>query len=94
MSISSLVVQTRPGAAEGVRDEITNYPGVEVHAETDDGRLVVTVDRPLDQEAAEIFDKFQRLEGVLSASLVFNYFEPDGSPDSGAPNIGTKEELS
>ena len=77
MSISSLIVHTRPGAADSVRDHLSCFDGVEVHAVTEDGRLVVTVDQPDDAKASETFLAFEALEGVLSTSLVFNYFEQD-----------------
>ena len=77
MSISSLIVHTRPGAADSVRDRLSRLDGVEVHAVTENGRLVVTVDQPDDAKASETFLTFEALEGVLSTSLVFNYFEQD-----------------
>lgn len=77
MSISSLIVHTRPGATDSVQDRLSRFDGVEVHAVTENGRLVVTVDQPDDAKASETFLKFEALEGVLSTSLVFNYFEQD-----------------
>ena len=75
MSISSLVIHTRPEKTDLVQTELTRFPGVEVHAATDDGRLVVTVDQRDDSEASETFIKLQDVEGVISTSLVYSYFE-------------------
>ena len=75
MSISSLVIHTRPEKTDLVRTELTRFSGVEVHAATDDGRLVVTVDQRDDSEASETFVKLQDVEGVVSTSLVDSYFE-------------------
>jgi periplasmic nitrate reductase NapD len=75
MSISGLVVHTRPGALRQARDAIAGLDGVEVHAETADGRLVVTIDRADDGDAVETFNQFQTIDGVLSTSLVYSRFE-------------------
>lgn len=77
MSISGLVLHVRPERVQAVRSEIAGYPGVEVHAATDDGKLVVTVDRRDDRQATDTFARFQDIEGVLSTSLIYNYFEQD-----------------
>lgn len=92
MSISGLVLHVRPERVEAVRSEIAGYPGVEVHAATEEGQLVVTVDRRDDRQATDIFAKFQDVEGVLSTSLVYNYFEQDSDEqDSDEQNSDEKE---
>ncbi|MDH5750201.1 MAG: chaperone NapD [Rhodospirillales bacterium] len=77
MSISGLVLHVRPEQAEEVRDKVSELDGVEVHAVTDEGRLVVTVDQPEDHKAADTFTAIQNMDGVLNTSLVYNYFEQD-----------------
>ena len=77
MSISGLVLQTRPEDAEGLRRHLGGMDGVEVHTVTDEGRLVVTVDQPDDGKAAETLQRIQAMDGILSASLVYNNFEQD-----------------
>ncbi len=77
MSISGLVVHTRPEKTDGVHRLLSKMEGVEVHTATEDGRLVVTVDQPDNRKASDTFLELQNMEGVLSASLVYNYFEQD-----------------
>jgi len=77
MSISGLVLQTRPEDTEGLRRRLDGLDGVEVHAVTDEGRLVVTVDQPDDGKAAETLQRLQAMDGILSASLVYNHLEQD-----------------
>ena len=77
MSISSLVLQARPEDSEELRRRIEVLDGVEVHAVTDQGRLVITVDQPDDGKAAETLQHLQTMDGILSASLVYNHFEQD-----------------
>ena len=79
MSISGVVLHVRPGQVERVSEGISAMAGVEIHATTEDGRLVVTVDHPDDREASDTLVALQNTEGVLSASLVYNYFEEDSA---------------
>ncbi len=75
MSISGLVIHTHPFQAEAVARKIGAVDGAEIHAATDDGRLVVTLDEPDNAKASDTFVRIQDLDGVLSVSLVYNYFE-------------------
>lgn len=77
MSITGLVVHAVPKNAASVQAAIEALEGTEVHKVTDDGRLVVTVDNPSDQEAAKVFDSFKTIAGVLSTSLVYTHFEEE-----------------
>lgn len=75
MSISGLVVHALPERTEGVREQLVRLDGVEVHAISDDGRMVITVDVPDDHKAADTLMEMQKQDGVLSASLIYNHFE-------------------
>ncbi len=75
MSICGLVVHAHPAKVAPVRAAIEGLGGTEIHAETDDGRFVVTVDRKDSRDAAVTLQKLNEIEGVLNASLVYNYFE-------------------
>lgn len=74
MNISGVVVRTRPERIEGVKSHLSNLPGVEIHACTEDGRMVVTIEN---QAAAMIdtMNSFHDIEGVLSASLIYHHFD-------------------
>ena len=75
MSISSLVVHALPERAEEVRANLIALEGVEVHAISDEGRMVVTVDVERDNQAADTLMDIQKQDGVLSASLIYNRFD-------------------
>ncbi|HXK29251.1 MAG TPA: chaperone NapD, partial [Candidatus Binatia bacterium] len=45
MNISSLLIHAQPQRAEHVRAQLEQLPGVEVHAVTEEGRLIVTVEK-------------------------------------------------
>lgn len=77
MNISGLVVHAMPEKVEAVRSLLTALSGVEVHAATADGRLVVTVEDEGDTGTADTLFKIHGLEGVVTASLVYNYIDAD-----------------
>ena len=77
MNISSIIVHAKPTEHSSVRVSLEQIPGVEVHAVTDDGKFVVTIESDTDGETANIFDRINVMDGVLSAAMVFHQFEPD-----------------
>ena len=80
MSISGVLVHTRPEHIDKVGAALGEIPGVEVHIRTEDGRMVVTVEETPETTGGEAVMAIQRLEGVLSASLVYQNFEqPEGA---------------
>ncbi len=78
MSISGVVVDAHPAASGAVRSALSQIPGVDVHTVTEAGRLVVTIDQPDDDSAAETLHNLRNIDGVLSTVLVFNHMEPIG----------------
>jgi len=81
MSIASLVLHAKEGRAAALEREVSALPGAEVHAVTPDGRLIITVDRRDDGEAADLVQKLHDMAGVLSASLIYVHYENDASQD-------------
>ncbi|MBI2314011.1 MAG: chaperone NapD [Betaproteobacteria bacterium] len=79
MNITGILVHARPGEAEAARDQLQKLPGVEVHAVTPEGRLIVTVERPDERGMALAFDRFSRIPEIVSTVLVYNHFD---GPDS------------
>jgi nitrate reductase NapD len=79
MNISSAIVHTHPSRTRQLCGQLDAIAGVEIHA-AGDGRFVVSIESPGDRDTADIFEAIQKLDGVLSASLVYSHFESD--PDS------------
>lgn len=73
MEISSMILRTKPARLDQVRDELQRIPGVEIHGDGADGRLVVTVE---DGEGYRVEDSIAMLHGVpgvMSISLVYEF---------------------
>jgi nitrate reductase NapD len=77
MNISGIVVHASPDKIETVRAQLEKIPGVEVHAASAEGKMVVTIEKPSDREITEIFDEIGKTSGVLSTAMVYHHFEPD-----------------
>ncbi len=77
MNISSVIVHAKPAELSSVRGHLEQIPGVEVHAATDDGKFVITIETETDGETASTFDRINVMDGVMSAAMVFHQFESD-----------------
>ncbi len=77
MNISSLVVHTHPQNAAVLQGELANLPGVDIHAANEDGRIVITIEDTPDNSPADTIMNVQNLQGVLSASLIYNYCDDE-----------------
>ena len=73
LCISSLVVQADPDDLERVQKEIESMPGSEVMGRSEQGKLVVVLDLPDNRIAADCITQIQTLDGVLSATLIYQY---------------------
>ena len=75
MTICSLVVYARPEKAPVVGQAISALEGTEVHVATDEGKLVVSLDHPDRTYCSETIMALNNIDGVISTSLVYEYFE-------------------
>lgn len=72
--ISSAVVFALPARWDEIRKHLEKMPGVEVHA-GDGSRLVVTIEGPTTGTLGETLTRISMLDGVISASMVFEHAE-------------------
>jgi nitrate reductase NapD len=77
MNICGILIHASPGRMAEVREAIAQAAGAEIHAATDDGRLIVTVEDHEAAVAGETVLALHRLPGVLSAAIVYHHFEAD-----------------
>lgn len=82
MNICGVLVHVRPGWLERVCTAMATLPGVEVHHATGDHRLIVTVEEAEEARAGETLVALHRIEGVLSAGLVYHHAEPEEGSDA------------
>ena len=80
MNVSSLVIRARPERAPDVRVAIARIPGVAIEAETAAGQIVVVADHDDAGAAADAYVAMNKIEGVLSVSLIFQYSDDTPVP--------------
>jgi nitrate reductase NapD len=77
MNISGVLVHSLPANSKAVKVRLEQFPGVEVHAISEEGRLVVTVEEEASRAMADTVMQFQNVLGVLSAAMVYHHYEED-----------------
>ncbi len=77
MSISGVLVHARQEKTEKVSEALNAMAGVEVHEKTADGRLIVTIEESDNKPSGEAVMSLSNIDGVLSASLIYQNFETD-----------------
>ena len=79
--VSSLVVLTQPSLRHRLADQIAALEGAEIHAVSDEGKLVVTLEGPSQRPIMAAIDTIQGLPGVLSAALIYHQFDEMDAED-------------
>lgn len=79
MNISSVIVVPHPDHVEKVRTGLAGVDGVEIHAVSPEGKMIVTIETAGDRETAETYEIISHLDGVLSASMV--YHQQESNPE-------------
>lgn len=71
LHIASLVVHAAPRRLVSISDFVSAMPGAVVHASSPKGKLVVTLEALSSEAVTQGVSTIQRLDGVLSAALVY-----------------------
>jgi nitrate reductase NapD len=77
MNISSVIVIPHPERIEAVRGQVAALAGVELHAVSPEGKMIVTLETEGDRETTDLYEKISLLDGVMSASMVYHQKESD-----------------
>lgn len=84
LNVLGVLVHARPENLQRVRAALLRRPGVEVHATAPEGRMVVTIEADRSREAAEALQGLYSVEGVLGASLVYQYCDAEDASEQEA----------
>lgn len=79
MNISSAIVYAKPLQDEALRTQLMRLPGVDIHASTDDGKFIVTLECDSDTLAIDLYKTIEHLSGVLSVAMIFQ--QTESNPD-------------
>lgn len=89
--ICGVLIHAVPGTAQELVTELGKIPGTEVHHQTEDGRLIVTVESDDRKRAGDVLIQIQSLSGVAAASLVYNHFEEIDKEEMASDEIDRSE---
>jgi periplasmic nitrate reductase NapD len=74
MNISSAIVHAGPGQLPVVQ---AGLAGLEVHAVSPEGKLIVTIESTDDGSNVAIYEEIGRLQGVMSTAMVYHQIESE-----------------
>ncbi|MDO5644058.1 MAG: chaperone NapD [Paracoccus sp. (in: a-proteobacteria)] len=75
MNICGCLVHVAPASLDAARAQIASMEGVEIHATTEEGRMVVVVEDTDSMRASDIIMEIHQVPGVLSLTLNYHHFE-------------------
>ena len=79
MNISSAIVYAKSDREPDLRKQLLQVQGVEVHASTEDGKIIVTIEAENDRDAIDTYEAIGRLDGVLNVAM--NFQQTESHPD-------------
>jgi nitrate reductase NapD len=77
MNVSSLIINARDGQSAAVQALLTQHAGVEIHAASPEGKLIVTIETESDRETVAAYERIAKTDGVLSAAMVYHQIESE-----------------
>lgn len=75
ISICGVLVHVHPDKYRRAKQEMLKIEGLEIHACTDQGKQVVTIETDSYDDTGEKLSRLQLIEGVLSVSLIYQHSE-------------------
>jgi len=84
IDICGVLVRSRSENVPEVRGRLEKIPGVEVHATSSDGRLIVTVEGGPDRNTLDTVTDLLNVQGVIATSLVYQYSDSDETEQESA----------
>jgi periplasmic nitrate reductase NapD len=73
MNISSAIVHIAPARLDEACAALSGLPGVEIHARSPEGKVVVTLEDSDTESAANSYVALHGIPGVASVAMVYQY---------------------
>ena len=77
MNISSAIMHIAPHCLDEACDALLRMPGVEIHARTPEGKVVVTLEDDSTNLAADKYVALHGIPGVASVAMVYQYSDDE-----------------
>lgn len=79
--IAGIVVHVRPEMVDTIRKQLPMIPNAQLHAATEDGRMIVTLEAESSRRTVDQMDAIRALPGVINVALVYQHAEPQSALD-------------
>ena len=77
MNISSVILHVAPARLDEACTALLAMPGVEIHARSEEGKVVVTLENDDMNSAADNYVALHGIPGVASAAMVYQYSDDE-----------------
>ncbi len=77
MNISSAILHIAPARLEEACAALRQMPGVEIHAQSPEGKVVVTLEDCDTNSAADSYVALHGIAGVASVAMVYQYSDDE-----------------
>jgi nitrate reductase NapD len=77
MNISSAILHIAPQSLDEACGTLTGMPGVEIHARSAEGKVVVTLEDDNINSAADKYVALHGIPGVASVAMVYQYSDDE-----------------
>lgn len=74
-NICGVLIHIHPQQQAEMEQRLLALPGLEIHAVSPEGKMVVTLESDSFQQVEQVLTQLQSISGVLSASLVYHHSE-------------------
>jgi len=81
MNISSAILHVAPGRLSEVRQALLAMSGVEIHAESPEGKLIVVLEDDDLEAAANKYVALHGVPGVASVAMVYQYSDDESETE-------------
>ena len=81
MNISSAILHVAPGRLDEVRQALLAMSGVEIHAESPEGKLIVVLEDDDLEAAANKYVALHGVPGVASVAMVYQYSDDESETE-------------
>jgi nitrate reductase NapAB chaperone NapD len=79
--IVGAVLQVKPGMEDDVRQCVLQYEGIEIHAEDEQSRWVITLEAKTSKKILNLTEEIQNIHGILSVTPVYQHCEENQQHD-------------
>jgi len=77
MNISSAILHVAPLRLEEVCAALRDMPGIEIHAQSPEGKVVVTIEENHTNKSADSYVALHAIKGVMSVAMVYQYSDDE-----------------